>query len=1809
MDQRVKGGSPPKTPVDATSASKSSEKDHVPEKKRKAGPEEENRDKGAVLELLIEGRCGTKGDQQLQISGKDTSCPEGNVRLRIGLQAKRTKKPPKILESYVCKPTFRTYQRQGRGALRGEAEGGVGHQSKTSSSPDEATSREQHPGLDSVQTTSQQTASASPVAPSSLSASSSTTSTKAVQPLPSSAPATAASAQRNKSSSQVPIKLAEKAEAISNGTSEKVKKSSSVNGLSVAHKNTSPKTDSKSQIPSPKSSQSEDVKTENSSGKKHNGLVQASKQKGLSNEKGTANTSNTSSEKSKSGKHNTPPSIPTTAKLTADGSQKESSNNSKSPSISTVTPSPPTVSQPQDEPLMPPTVGKRKDKKKKSKKEKRRDKKSKHDRLEGGRAKSRSVKKRERGREEKARRGKDQEERQKANDVKKDQALGKNDKTPSQECQIENSHAESGADVNSRVLEEVVRDTGQDEDEAARVKCREVDPAETTGDANKSKDQEILRHSTAPPSQPITTPPPSLPALSAPSSLPEQDSRPLKKRKARRPSWTKLVHRAQKAENHEATLDSQCNPSLSFPQNPKTAFNPRAADESHAATSNTVPKSSSPPSTRTRSPSPKQTNSEPAACVTKAPLASTRKRGRPKSQSGSYNEPPPKISPNVTPTEVPVCGQDGAPSPVQLCPAEIRPSPRKRGRPPKRPLPSDDHSPDALGDHERRSVPNPEKGNKQLNIRRLINEMKKRKKRRFHKVMSSAFVAKAADAKSLEATTVHTLSSLSSSFGGKLGPQINVSKRGTIYMGKRRGRKPKVQPPHGSSQSSLFASASETSLFSQPPPSHPFPSPSLTHSSGAQSPYSEHSFTDPSPCLLFSQPFSLPSPSSSCTSPRPPSSSPLSSFVRKSCPCQGRPHFPFHQSTCKLSAHAPSLHAPGSPPRHLKEATTSPRSESHSEETLPSDSGIGTDNNSICERGEMRGSRGMLRVGHSIIGSQKHPASILDHPSPVSPPLLSRHPNTNAHRDRHRHRHRDFDCSASCACLCACSGKCIQSDFYSCHNALKRQKSKHKKRHQQTLYLQNPEFLSELEDVIVFFAEMHIGRKSWARAGLVQGYDGGSPGGRRHHSSHSMRSNIFRINLNGFYSPHPSAYPHNPSIPAQPLYSCHPVHCSRKLDRRQCGCSSKFQDSIENMYRSYPSLYNHLPNSYALPSPGQFALHQSPHFFLNPARFHRRRSRLMRDAGVGDEESPRGGGHLVLGLASNFSCGCGRSEHKHKHKHRHRRCDEDDDEDDDEIHEDEVERERFVSKQRSGFLFRQEEIGRKTTRGLSSMLSKESPWLRQNGSDSFSSVAASSSTERFKQTPLSSVGLGSAHLSSFGGGWGALGHSWTKYSGLGASTFGKPSWTGFNSGKQHTNKTVATGAEEEEEDDDDDEDNEEETSIYRAATSSPPPPAHTNLFTSAVMETGARGLRWGGDRRWRSEEPVWMERREAVHSTSSGFLSTPEVQAGTEAVRRERAEPALPMTEAELQAKRKKGRQRRHSPSPLHQSVTEDRAECESPTESSGHSDVEQAPSQPVPVPTEEHTDRAPRKSFLKAGLYSDDYKTTDPPSQNTHFGAESTDYSPDEQDHSLLPAPIHVGKYLRLKRIHFQLPYDVMWLWRHEQLCRPPVVPLKRKRRYRRPKEKTVSFPQDNEDQTRDIASLFPHLDMDPLSSCERSFVVKHHVFLLRNWELVRERQIRLRIERERQRDSEEEEEEEERAHDHSHIKSDQPMEVENVFSRDSSKSQDTSTSLTASPCPTKAQSAPEEKEEDKRREEEVCRRDQRRKRLSDLLLTLQHS
>uniref|UniRef100_A0A8P0TJY1 ASH1 like histone lysine methyltransferase n=2 Tax=Canis lupus familiaris TaxID=9615 RepID=A0A8P0TJY1_CANLF len=58
-------------------------------------------------------------DAQQQFSVKETNFSEGNLKLKIGLQAKRTKKPPKNLENYVCRPAIKTTIKHPRKALKG----------------------------------------------------------------------------------------------------------------------------------------------------------------------------------------------------------------------------------------------------------------------------------------------------------------------------------------------------------------------------------------------------------------------------------------------------------------------------------------------------------------------------------------------------------------------------------------------------------------------------------------------------------------------------------------------------------------------------------------------------------------------------------------------------------------------------------------------------------------------------------------------------------------------------------------------------------------------------------------------------------------------------------------------------------------------------------------------------------------------------------------------------------------------------------------------------------------------------------------------------------------------------------------------------------------------------------------------------------------------------------------------------------------------------------------------------------------------------------------------------------------------------------------------------------------------------------------------------------------------------------------------------------------------------------------------------------------------------------------------------------
>ncbi|XP_057690593.1 histone-lysine N-methyltransferase ASH1L-like isoform X2 [Corythoichthys intestinalis] len=1541
MDQRMKGATPLMTDstLDASSVTEDFEQDQEkrkcvdtedPDVGKKEGRRAKKRegDKGAVLELLIEGRCGGSGQQQqLQICGKETSCPDGNVRLRIGVQAKRTKKPPKILESYVCKPTIRTYQRQsGRG-------GAVPTRTAIDSGD---TSRENRSGSDGIQTALQQTATAT-------SPSLSTPPSSATQSLtPANATiSTIVSASSNpgiKSAKQDPLKLASNTEVTSTCSSERGKKekTSGVHEqpLPAVVKPCSPTAHQESNSSRPCT----ETLPEREINEKHNGEVQTKKQKGLSNGKCSEDKLGDTLS-IKTAKHSS-------SVLSVDATPPNSSKtefclaqNSNSPSVTAKSKSSPTLdmstTQTQvTEASLKHSNEKKRDKERKVKKDKHKERMAKGDSLESKRYKKEELKKKKKDKEKdgKLRQGKDH----KSSDVLKTGEKVEKNKISQEKHRKDDTNLDDMVKLDKpyKVADQVRSVEGG---------IRDIKHAELQADSSRSKENDIANHSVVVPKHSASSS-----ALAPPSVLSschEQDSRPLKKRKARRPSWTKLVHRAQRVENQEG--DSQ-----------QSLFQ-------KLSTHSTPPRSPTSSTTKQSSPRQSPTISDPKPAVSKSTPISARTRGRPKSHSMIFSEPPLRLSPE----EVAFLECDGV-----LNSPTLDLSQKKRGRPRKQPLASNPLQTDVT-DKNRDLPPPPEKGNRQLKIRRLINEMKKRKKKRLNKIIMSGNAGKESKSvkgienapityKLTEPSTVPTLSDLSSSFGTKLGPQINVSKRGTIYMGKRRGRKPKSQTARMKSysytQSSLFSQPTETSLFmsnhSQPPAAHPFPSPSLTHSSGAQSPYSEGSVTEPTSTMLFPPPFSLPSPASSCTSPRPPSCSSLSPFVKKSCPCQGRHHFPFHQSSCRLSSPTAPLHpTPGSPGHH-KDATPSPRSESHSEETLPSDSGIGTDNNSVCERAETRGARGMLTLGQGsvgFLGGTKH-ISLTD-------PLLTRlktpvDNSVSVERHRHRHRRRDYSRPSSCTCLCPCPGhnKCTHSDYFHClgHNTLKRQKTKHKKKHQQLL-MQDPEFLSELEELIGQFSEVHIGRRGWARAEMGQAFEGA----RRHHSSHSHRSNIFRINLNGFYSPHPPSYAANPSFSPQPFYTCQTLHCNRKTERRQCGCPSKFQETMDNMgfyspYTPATTLYHHLPGSYPLPTTHQYASQQPhhAHILLNPARFHRRRSRLLREGSLGEIE---GNGGLNLGYTSSLPCDWG---HKHKHKQRH--CERNmegkgalqEHREKDDV----VVREAF-SPSKSRYILGQG-VGRKSTRGIGGVFFKESPWLCKNSNNSFSSTTSSSLAERAKHASLFSVGLGSSHLSSFGGGWGGLGQSWTKLQGMGLPN------SHWGSSVRSSGLPIPS----------DPEDDETEDIQHSHLSRTPPSPTHTNLFTSVGVATAGRtGLAnrnpGSGDRLLRTDEPAWSQRRESAlqgdprsrgqlkalpktHSTDEKNkrgpgrprkrplpstlpppVSSPDILRGFvrnngDAGERKAGDGAgvclvQQVTDSEPQAKRKRGRKRKHDASPCHDST------------------------------------------------------------------------------------------------------------------------------------------------------------------------------------------------------------------------------------------------------------------------------------------------
>lgn len=82
------------------------------------------------------------------------------------------------------------------------------------------------------------------------------------------------------------------------------------------------------------------------------------------------------------------------------------------------------------------------------------------------------------------------------------------------------------------------------------------------------------------------------------------------------------------------------------------------------------------------------------------------------------------------------------------------------------------------------------------------------------------------------------------------------------------------------------------------------------------------------------------------------------------------------------------------------------------------------------------------------------------------------------------------------------------------------------------------------------------------------------------------------------------------------------------------------------------------------------------------------------------------------------------------------------------------------------------------------------------------------------------------------------------------------------------------------------------------------------------------------------------------------------------------------------------------------------------------------------------------KKRYLQAGLFSDYFKEDEPRKVNSADNGKKMIYDPAEHPHGLLPPPYHCGKFLRQRKIPFQLPYDLWWLHTHSRLPGRDLVP-----------------------------------------------------------------------------------------------------------------------------------------------------------------------
>lgn len=1087
-------------------------------------------------------------------------------------------------------------------------------------------------------------------------------------------------------------------------------------------------------------------------------------------------------------------------------------------------------------------------------------------------------------------------------------------------------------------------------------------------------------------------------------------------------------------------------------------------------------------------------------------------------------------------------------------------------------------------------------------IIRKINKMKTLKRKKLLNQILSSSVESSNKGK-VQSKLHNTVSSLAATFGSKLGQQINVSKKGTIYIGKRRGRKPKTvlngllsgSPASLAVLEQTAQQAAGSALGQILPPLLPspassseiLPSPICSQSSGTsggQSPVSSDAG--------FVEPSSVPY---------------LHVHSRQGSMIQTLAMKKASKGRRRLS---PPTLLPNSPSHlseltSLKEATPSPVSESHSDETIPSDSGIGTDNNSTSDRAE------------KFCGQKKRRHSF-EHISLI-PPETSTVLNSLKEKHKHKCKRRSHD--------------------YLSYDKMKRQKRKRKKKYPQLRNRQDPDFIAELEELISRLSEIRITHRS------------------HHFIPRDLLPTIFRINFNSFYT--------HPSFPLDPLHYIRKPDLKKKRGRppkmREAMAEMPFMHSLSfplsstGFYPSYgmpyspspltaapiglgyygrypPTLYPPPPSpSFTTPLPPPSYMHAG-HLLLNPTKYHKKKHKLLRqEAFLTTSRTPLLSMSTYPSVPPEMAYGW-MVEHKHRHRHKHRE------------HRSEQPQvsmdsgsSRSVLESLKRYRFGKDTVGDRykhkekhrchmSCPHLSpskNLINREEQWVSREPSESSSlalglqtplQIDCSESSPSLSLggfTPNSEPASSDEHMNLFTSAIGSCRVSnpnsscrkkLTDSPGLfpvqdtalnrphrkeplpsseraiqslagSQSASDKPSQrssestncspTRKRSSSESTSSTVngvpsrsprLVASMDDSVDSllqrivhHDEQESMEKNGDASITTVSAPPsssPGHSyskeralgksdSLLVPAVpndscsnipllseksasrcsphhikrsvveaMQRQARKMcnydkilatkknldhvnkilkakklqrqartgnnfvkrRPGRPRKCPLQAVVSMQAFQAAQ-----FVS-PELNEGEDMSLHLSPDTVTDVIEAVVQSvnltsEHKKGVKRKNwlleeqtrkkqKTVPEEEEQENNKSFIETPVEIPSPLETPAEPSEPentlqpvlALIPREKKAPRPPKKKYQRAGLYSDVYKTIDPKSRLIQLKKEKLEYTPGEHEYGLFPAPIHVGKYLRQKRIDFQLPYDILWQWKHNQLYKKPDVPLYKK-------------------------------------------------------------------------------------------------------------------------------------------------------------------